>query len=247
MKKTVVSNQKGGVGKTAIAVHLAQYMEEQAKRALVIDLDPQGNSSKTLRPYDTGLTASSLFTGELASIPSEQGIALVRADDKLADLERGNPQQIIPAFKKTLEAVSADFDYCVVDTRPSAGLLLSAALIAADFVLSPIELDDYSIDGITKMLQTIFGIKQRFNPQLAFLGMLPNRLNSHSAAQKVALDELLTKYAQYMVPARIGNRSSIPEALRAGVPVWRLKKSSAKDAGLEMLEAFRIIMERIDA
>ena len=78
-----------------------------------------------------------------------------------------------------------------------------------------------------------------------FVGMLANRLNANSSSQKAALDELLANFAGYMVPAKIGNRSSIPEALREGVPVWRLKKTSAREAGAEMLDAFKIIGKRI--
>ena len=247
MKTLVISNQKGGVGKTAISVHQAHYLEEQGKTVLLIDLDPQGNASKTLGAYKSGVLATALFDGSVTSIDRKGGITIVEADSGLINIERAEAKHILPAFKKTLAAVGKNFDYCVIDTPPQFGLRLSSALYAADYVLSPIELDEYAIDGIVKMLQTIFGMKQKYNPNLAFLGILPNRLNAHSVAQKVALEGLLEQYAQYMIPARIGNRSSIPEALRAGVPVWRLKKSSAKDAGAEMLEAFKIIQERMDA
>lgn len=245
MKVVVVSNHKGGVGKTAISVHLAQYLEEQAKRVLFIDLDGQGNSSKTLNAYASGVLSSQLFSGEVPDVVQEQGITLIAADPKLSDLEQAPKQQVLSALRRVLPEYGDSFDYCVIDTPPGAGLRVTSALLAAQYVLSPVEMDDYSIDGITQMLQTIFGIKKQYNPELAFVGMLPNRLNALSVAQKAALEELLAKYAQFMVPAKIGNRSSIPEALRAGVPVWRLKKSSAKDAGLEMLAAFKIIGERI--
>ena len=245
MKTVVVSNQKGGVGKTAISVHQAQYLEEQGKNVLLIDLDPQANASKTLSAYKSGVLASAFFDGSVKVVERRSGITVVEADNALLNMERADAKLIIPAFKKTLAAVGGNFDYCVIDTPPQFGMRLSCALIAADYVLSPIELDEYAIDGIVKMLQTIFGIKQKYNPGLVFLGILPNRLNAHSVAQKAALEGLLQQYAQYMIPAKIGNRSSIPEALRAGVPVWKLKKTAAKEAGAEMLEAFRIIQKRM--
>lgn len=245
MKTIVISNQKGGVGKTAISVHQAHYLNEQGKSVLLIDLDPQANSSKTLGVYKSGVLATSLFDGSVTSIERKGGITVVEADNALINLERGEAKIVLPAFKKTLASVGKDFDYCVIDTPPQFGLRLSCALFAADFVLSPIELDEYAIDGLVKMLQNIFGMKQKFNPGLTFLGILPNRLNANSVAQKAALEGLLQQYAQYMIPAKIGNRASIPEALRAGVPVWKLKKASAKDAGVEMLQAFKIIQERM--
>lgn len=246
MKTIVVSNQKGGVGKTAISVHQAQYLDELGKKVLFVDLDPQANASKTLGAYKSGIAASALFDGSVSSIAGKDGLTLVEADNALLNLERAEARLIIPAFKKTLTTIGKNFDYCVIDTPPQVGMRLSCALIAADYVLCPIELDEYAIDGIVKMLQTIFGIKQKYNPALVFLGILPNRLNAHSVAQKAALDDLLQQYAQYMIAAKIGNRSSIPEALRAGIPVWKLKKTAAKEAGAEMLDAFRKIQKRMD-
>ena len=246
MKTIVVTTNKGGVGKTAISVHLAQYLEEQGKKVLVIDLDNQRNCSMALSQHASGFKAMQIFDGSLPKdLKPTAGLTLLVADAKLQELELGPKDKVLPALHHMLPQIGAAFDYCVIDTPPGLGLRVQAALIGAQFVLSPVELDDFGISGITDLLKVVFGIKQKINPDLAFVGMLPNRLNSASVAQKTALEELLAKYANYMVPAKIGNRTSIPEAMRAGVPVWRLKKSSAKDAGVEMLAAFKIIGERI--
>lgn len=107
---------------------------------------------------------------------------------------------------------------------------MTAALIVANYVLSPIELEEYSIDGIEKMLKTVFGVKNKWNPDLNFLGMLPNRFNPRSEAQRETLKQLLSKYAHLLIAAKIGIRSSIPEALSEGKPVWHLKKTAAREA-----------------
>ena len=245
MKTIVVSNQKGGDGKTAIAVHLAMYLEERGKRVLVIDLDGQGNASRTLSRYRSEIDAFQLFQREPPRVVPVQSITLMGASHRLSDIEQGPKQEVLPALRRVLPQMDGQFDFCVVDTPPSAGLRVSAAMLAAHFVLSPIELDDYSIDGTTQLLQTVVGIQQRFNTGLAFLGMLPNRLNAASIAQRTALQSMLSRYASFMVPAKIGNRSSIPEALRAGIPVWRLQKTAAREAGHEMLNAFGIIAQRM--
>jgi chromosome partitioning protein len=122
---------------------------------------------------------------------------------------------------------------------------MTAALIAADYVLAPIELEEYSIDGITKMLQTIFGVKQQWNPNLIFLGMLPNKFNPNSARQKATFIDLVKSHSHLVIPARIGIRSSIPEALADGVPVWKLKKSAAREASREFTEAFDVVFKTI--
>ena len=245
MKTIVVSNQKGGVGKTAIAVHLAMCLEEKGKRVLVADLDSQGNASKTLGRYRSDVDAVRLFAPEAPPVLADQSITLLGASPRLSDIEQAPKQEVLPALRRVLPTLHQSFDFCVIDTPPGVGLRLSAAMLAAQFVLSPIELDDYSIDGTTQLLQTVIGIQQRFNTELSFLGMLPNRLNAASIAQRAALQSMLSRYASFIIPAKIGNRSSIPEALRAGVPVWRLQKTAAREAGHEMLNAFGIIAQRI--
>lgn len=246
MKTVVVTNNKGGVGKTAISVHLAQYLQEQRKSVLVIDLDGQGNLSKTLSAYASNVRSSDLFSATPnLNVAPQPGITLIAAEPQLAAVEQEPKQLVLGAMKRVLPAVDKRFDYCVIDTPPAAGLRVISALMAAQYALSPIELDSYSIDGIKQLLQTIVGVERQFNPGLAFVGMLANRFNPNSSAQRAALDELLSKYAHYMVPAKIGNRSSVPEALREGVPVWRLKKTAAREAGAEMLDAFKIIGKRI--
>ena len=245
MKTIVVSNHKGGVGKTAISVHLAMYLADKGKTVLVIDLDGQGNASKTLGRHSCGVQAASLFEPDSPRIASTSAITLLEASHRLSDIEQAPKQDVLSSLRRVLPTLRDQFDYCVIDTPPGAGLRISAAMLAAQFVLSPVEMDDYSIDGTTQLLQTVIGIQQRFNADLAFLGMLPNRLNAASIAQRTALQAMLARYAQFMVPAKIGNRSSIPEALRAGIPVWRLQKTAAREAGHEMLHAFGIIAGRL--
>lgn len=247
MKILVVANQKGGVGKTALSVHAAWKLQDEGKRVLFIDLDNQGNATKTLSEYSTGVGASSLYESGLIQLEAKDGISLIGSDDALADVERASAQVFL-TFQKQMQHLGSQFDYCVIDTAPVLGMKMSGALMAAHFVVCPIELEGYSIDGITKMLQTIFGIKQTYNPGLAFLGMLPSRVNAHSPRQKDALKQLLSnqKMAQFMVPAKIGNRQAVAEALEEKAPVWKLKKTAAREAAEEMQVALGILIERME-
>lgn len=244
MTTITVSNQKGGTGKTCIALHLAMALAEAEKSVLFVDIDPQANSSKTFAPHRCGVDASALFAPDEIKLTPQSSITLISADSKMADLERANPQ-VINHFRQQLARLNDRFDVCVIDTPPSLGLRMTAALVAADHVLAPIELEEYSIDGIKMMLQTIYGVKQKYNPKLNFLGMLPNRFNSRSERQKATFAALVKSYSQLLIPAKIGFRASIPEALAAGVPVWSLKKTAAKEAGREFKEAFDIVFEKI--
>lgn len=250
MRKVVITNQKGGTGKTSLAVHLAAAVVQKNYRTLFIDFDPQENASKSAQKLGAVVIAnvSQLFLDEDFSVPeldSEHGFYLIQADAKLADIVRENPT-VLNTLKSNISKLDDHFDIAIADTAPSLSLVMTGALLIADYVVSPIELEEYSIDGITKMLQTIFGVKSKWNPDLMFLGMLPNRFNSRSERQKITLDSLLENYAHLMIPAKIGIRDSIPESLSLGIPVWELKKTAARVAAKEMKEAFDFIFEKME-
>jgi chromosome partitioning protein len=244
----VFTNQKGGTGKTTLAVLFALWlMDRHAQRVCVIDLDSQRNASKTLRSHDSGILACELFASTPLALPATSGerLVLFGGARSLVELERARPDVVLPAFRQQMALLNQTFDVCVIDTPPSLGLRMSAALIAADFVACPIELEEYSLDGVTDMLKTVFGVRQKYNPCLKLLGLVANRFNPHSSRQKEALASLIAHYEQFMIPAKISTRSSIPEALAAGVPVWRLTKSAAREASAEVQQVFELLRERM--
>ncbi len=244
MKIITISNQKGGVGKSTIAAHLAFDLAEKGKKVLFVDIDPQANSSTTFKEYASGIVASSLFNSDVKEITANDDITLIEADPLLVDVERGKPS-IIVKFKSNLSVIGDDFDFAIIDTPPTLGFRMTASLISAQYVVSPIELESYSIAGIKQMLQTIFGIKQEYNKDLVFLGMLPNRFNPRSKDQREAFVQLAENHANLILQAKIGIRSSIPEALSEGKPVWKLKKTAAREAAKEFRAALNLIYKKI--
>jgi chromosome partitioning protein len=247
VRTIVFTNQKGGPGKSTLAVLFAHWLvDKQRERVCVIDLDSQRNASKTLQAFDVGIASSALFDIAPIAVPDvSDKLVLFHGARALIDLERARPEVVIPAFKQQLDLLGAHFDACVIDTPPALGLRMSAALIAAHFVACPIELEEYSIDGVTDMLKTVFGVRQKYNPGLKLLGIIANRFNPHSLRQKEALANLIANHQEFVVPAKISTRSAIPEALAAGVPVWRLAKSSAREASAEVLAVFELLRERM--
>ena len=249
MRVVVLTNQKGGVGKSTLSVLLAQWLAERHRlRVGVIDLDTQANASKSLARFGSEREAAELFEpdGIRPMAATAAALTLFAGTKRLADLELAKPEVILPAFRRQVAALGADFDVIVIDTPPSLGLRMSAALIAATHVACPIELEEYSIDGVTDMLKTIFGVQRRYNPGLRLAGLVANRFNPHSVRQRAALHDLVAHYSEFVVPAKISTRSAIPEALAAGVPLWRLAKSSARDAAAEVSAVFDLLKERID-
>lgn len=254
MTTLVAANQKGGVGKSTTACHAAFYFAGQARaeqpigadtkgRVAFISCEVQKNSSNTLKKtYGTAnVRADAFFRSEPFDIVSTGAVTVYEGGPFMADIERIQGAH----FRGQVARIAPHFDYCIIDTPPSVGVLQVAALSAADFVLSPIEMDEYSVEGVVDMLKTIIGVRERFNPGLVFLGMLPCRVQNSSPRQKAALANLLTHYAQYVFGLHEGLKTSvrqaIPEALAQGVPVWQLKSSGAREAGAEMLAIMRLL------
>jgi chromosome partitioning protein len=163
----------------------------------------------------------------------------------LVDVERAPADVALLSFQRQLATIKSSFDAVVIDTPPALGLRMTASLMAADHVVCPIELEEYSMDGVTDMLKTVFGVRQRHNPALRLLGLVANRFNPHSIRQRDAMERLFRDYAAYVVPAKISTRSAIPEALAFGQPVWRMTKSSAREAAAEVFTVFEHLHRRM--
>ena len=251
-KVVVFGNQKGGVGKSTLAVLYAYWLVDlQRQSVCVIDLDAQGNCSSSLERFATGVDAAQLFGPQevsaqaIAPHTGEQPVALLSGSRHLLDIELAPAERVIPVFRRCVLEAAQRFDTVIVDTPPSLGLRMSAALISADAVACPIELEAYSIDGVTDMLKTVFGVRMRYNPRLRLAGLLLNRFNAHSQRQRVALERLALDFPEFVIPARISTRSAIPEALAMGVPVWRLARTAARDASVEVMCAFELLHARV--
>lgn len=242
MKVLVTANQKGGVGKTSTVVHLAFDFAERGKKVAVIDLDTQGNASYTLRPYASGMTASELWhevpearLNQCLASEKEGQISLIASDNKLADVEKLDRETVIGNFKANMASLAKQgFDVCLIDTAPTLSIALIGALNSADYVLSPIEMEVYSIQGIQMMVKTVEQVRRRMNNKLKFLGMVPSKVDGRNPRHKLHLQELQTAYPQMMIPVSIGLRSSIADALASSVPVWQIRKTAARVASREM-------------
>lgn len=251
MKSLAVANQKGGVGKTTIATHLAWHVAEQGRSVLFIDLDPQGNASSTFAQYAVaGVTTSKLFSAEAIPAPtaSPGEIRLIASDNQLVDLDSQHTS-VLTQFVRSVHAMAEPFDYCIVDVGPSLGNRMTAALLACDALLCPITPETYAIDGVAKMIAThahIASIKRKSGLPSVFLGILLTQVNRTYLRHRTTAQQLIEAYTAQVLPAWLPTRSAIGEAQSARIPVWSLGTSSARDAGREMRELCVILTEKLD-
>lgn len=244
MKTLATAIQKGGQGKTAVTCNLAFDFEERGLRVCVIDLDTQGNASYTLKSYEGDIFASELFDessvaltsrlkDELNSHSEDKGIYLFRADPNLANLDKLDFMAVAKKLKGNIAAISDLFDVCLIDTAPSLGVAMTAAIMSADYVVSPIELEAYSIQGMQMMVNLIGNVRKQ-NPKLGFIGMVPNKVDARKPRHISNLALLTKTYPKLIVPTTVGHRDSIAEALGERRPVWKMKKTAARKASKEV-------------
>ena len=246
MRTLVVANQKGGVGKTTLLVHIAFFLREHGIRTAVLDIDPQGNASATLEQFGTTADAADLFATGTGTVPTGD-LVLYPASAELGTIEEAGPERSVPTLERSLDALDdAGIEICLVDTPPTLGGAMISALAAADFVVSPIDVNGYAIHGIGKLLNTI-GHVQQVNPALEFVGMVPSMIHTRSRRQMNRLAQLRSAHPDLMIDNIIGDRDSIAEAVEESVPVWLLgkQKRSAYDAGKEVRRVIHELCRRI--
>ncbi len=236
MKTLVVLNEKGGVGKTTLSIHGAWFFAERY-RTLVLDLDQQANLSYTLEGNLSDVEAVSLFR-EPTRVPRKGHFTVAGATAELFDAERAE-QTAIETFRDSIRANADDYDFCIIDTPPLIGLRTFAALLAADAVLAPIELGDYSITGVQRLLQAINGVSEHYGREAPkFLGLLVSKFDRRSPRERTLFEGLAEEIGALLFPGVVGKRDMYARTASERIPVWQMKGQSAREAGEEIRGVF---------
>ena len=254
VKHIAVANQKGGSGKTSTSINVGAALADLGCRVLVVDCDPQANATVSLGVDYAELEYSLADLLEGSTVDATRlacqacpNLMLLPADpNHLAaaarnlSAERGDQFRL----KEALAALSADFDFVLIDCPPSLSILTISALIAADAVLVPVPTEFLSLEGVAQLLDTVDVIRQRFNPELQVLGLLPVRYEVRPRGAQVVLSRL-SEFGVPVFETKVRKTVTISDAPGMGLPVTVYDPSSRGAADYRAVA--KEVMERVQA
>lgn len=229
MKIVCVFNQKGGVGKTTTNVNLAAYVAQKGFRVLVIDIDPQGNTTSGFgvdkdslenTTYDL-LLSDAAIASIILPMENSENISIIPSNMDLAgaDIELAYMPDRERILKKKLEAVAGDFDYVFIDCPPSLGLLTINALTAAHSVIIPMQCEYYALEGISQLVKTINMVKKGLNKDLEIEGVVLTMFDGRRNLQIQVAEELKSYFGELVYENTIPRNIRLAEAPSHGMPI----------------------------
>lgn len=230
-----ITNQKGGVGKTTTAVNLCYSLAKSGKKVLLIDFDPQGNATSGF-----GIDKQSLSSSMVDVINEQLPLAEVVRETKYknlfvaptlaqlanAEVELAQADKRFVRLKSAIDSVSDNYDIIIIDCPPSLSLLTVNGLIAAKFVILPVQAEFYALEGLGQLLETMKLIKKATNPSLELLGVLTTMMDSRTTLSSQVHDEIKKHFPGKVFETTIPRNIRLAEAPSHGVPVGAYDKFS---------------------
>jgi chromosome partitioning protein len=227
MKVFAIANQKGGVGKTSIAVNLTATLAHYGQRALLIDLDPQGNATTGSGIDKNGLEKSlyGVLLGEYdvasARVRAQGNYDVLPANRELAgaEIELIQIERREYRLKEALAAVDSDYDYALIDCPPALNMLTVNALTAADAVIIPMQCEYYALEGLSDLVGTLRKVKANLNPKIEIEALVRTMYDPRSSLTNQVSDEIKSHFGDKVFDTVIPRNIRIAEAPSFGKPV----------------------------
>lgn len=230
-----VTNQKGGVGKTTTAVNVAYFLAKSGKKTLLIDFDPQGNATSGLAVDKQALqlTMADVImeraTLSQVIIPTAyKNFFLAPTTPFLADTEvqLAAAERRFSRLKNAIDAIAGDYEVIVVDNPPSLSLLTVNGLVAAKYVILPVQAEFYALEGLGQLLETMKLVRRGMNPVLDLLGVLPTMMDSRTTLSGQVHEEIKKHFPGKVFNTVIPRNIRLAEAPSHGLPIGAYDKFS---------------------
>lgn len=224
-----VTNQKGGVGKTTTAVSVAYYLAKAGHKTLLVDFDPQGNATSGLGIDKQNLEENGTMSDvmletktlqEVIIMTKQKNLSVAPATPHLANSEA----EIAKASRKFTRlknaiANTSGFDYVIIDSPPSLSLLTVNGLIAARYVLLPVQAEFYALEGLGQLLETMKLVRKNMNPTLDLVGVLPTMVDGRTTLSGQVHEEIKKHFPGKVFKTVIPRNIRLAEAPSHGVPI----------------------------
>ncbi len=224
-----ITNQKGGVGKTTTSINLAYYLSKSKRKVLLIDFDPQGNASSGLGVDKNNLVAGSMSDVILQTINIKdvilktdyQNLEVAPTISTLANAEvsLANAEHKFFRLKEAINQIIQDYDYILIDCPPSLNLLTVNSLIAARYIILPVQTEFYALEGLSQLLETMKTVSKGINKKLELLGVLPTMVDSRTILSGQVITEIKKYFGDKVFENTIPRNIRLAEAPSHGLPI----------------------------